>query len=332
MELSSASFRVGAFVVAGAVCLLALFLFLSGGLFQGGTVYETYFSESVQGLSVGTPVKYRGVPVGDVTYLGLVAQDYAPSIQAIEQDKQYRQILVRFRLNFKRAGTADIETGVRAGLRTQIKVQGITGLSYIDISFVNPKTYPAESVPWRPRHPIIPSIPSTLTQVQDAAEKIFNALGQVDIAKMSDNLSQLLATLNQQVSSGDARKAVAGANELLTTLNQVVKQSDLPGTSASIRNLAEGRQTQQLLTQLDQTTAQLAKASAELPALISASQAAVSRADETTADVQAQLLPVLQSMKATMDNLRDLSSSLAANPSQVILGAPPPPPPPEGSK
>ena len=118
---------------------------------------------------------------------------------------------------------------------------------------------------------------------------------------------------------------------MLTNLNKAVQQSDLPGTAASIRALAGGEQTQHILAQLNQTSAQLAKVSAQLPALVSSSQAAISKANETTADVQAQLLPILQSMKATMDNLRDLSSSLSANPGQVILGAPPPPTQ-EGSK
>jgi ABC-type transporter Mla subunit MlaD len=223
-----------------------------------------------------------------------------------------------------------ISQAVSAGLRAQIKPQGITGLSYIDLSFVNPAAHPVTAPPWTPNNPVIPSIPSTLTQLQDAAETFIGSLGQVDITKMSDNLSQLLATLNQEMSAGDARKAVANARTLLGNLNQILQQSDLPGTAASIRNLAGGQQTQQILAQLNQTTAQLAKVSAQLPALVTASQAAINQASETTADLQVQLLPILQSMKAATDNLRDLSSSLSANPGQVILGSPPPPP--EGSK
>ncbi len=331
MELNSASFRVGAFVLAGIACLVALLLFLSGGLFQGGTIYETYFSESVQGLDIGTAVKYRGVQLGSVTELGLASAEYAPNAAVAAHVAQYRQVVVRFRLDIARAGRGvSISQAVSAGLRAQIKPQGITGLSYIDLSFVNPETHPVTPPPWTPNNPVIPSIPSTLTQLQDAAETFIGSLGQVDIAKMSDNLSQLLATLNQEMSAGDARKAVANAQTLLGNLNQILQQSDLPGTAASIRNLAGGQQTQQILAQLNQTTAQLAKVSAQLPALVTASQAAINQASETTADLQAQLLPILQSMKAATDNLRDLSSSLSANPGQVILGSPPPPP--EGSK
>jgi ABC-type transporter Mla subunit MlaD len=324
MEMNRASLRVGVFVLAGAACVVALFFFLSGGFSQNGVIYESYFGESVQGLDIGTSVKYRGVPVGNVTYLGLVAMEYGGSPGAVERQKQYRQILVRYRLNFKKVGSVDIGKAVAAGLRAQIKPQGITGLSYIDLSFVNPKTYPPETIPWKPLYPVIPTIPSTLTQVQDAAEKFLSSLDQVDFVRLSENVTELLATLNQQMASGDAHEALASLKALLANLNTAVRQSDLPATAASIRNLAGGPQTQQILASLDRTSAQLAQASAQLPALVASSQAAINQANETTADVQAQLGPILQSMQATMNNLRDLSASLAANPGQ-ILAAPPPP-------
>jgi len=131
------------------------------------------------------------------------------------------------------------------------------------------------------------------------------------------------------VTTGDAHQAIANANTLLANLNTKVNQSDLPGTTASIRNLAGGPQTVQIISQLNETTAQLAKISQQLPALVASSQATINQANETTSDLQSQLLPILQDMKTTTDNLRDLSAELSANPSQAILGAPPPP---EGTK
>ena len=327
MELNSTSFRLGAFVLAGAIGIAALLIFLSGGLFRGGQTYETYFAQSVQGLGVGTAVKYHGVQVGEISSIGLAITDYPASLSKLQDDPQYRQVIVRFDLDLGKIGNKlNVEKAVDTGLRVQIKPQGITGLSYLDLSFVSPTDNPVDVTPWKPKYPVIPSMPSALAQVQDAAVKVFASLSKVDVAELSQNLNHLLSTLDQQLSSGQAHQAIDNAATLIANLNEIMKQSDLPQTTASIRALTDGPQTRQLLTQLDQTTAQLAKVSAQLPALVAASQQTVMQANETTADVQAQLAPILQSMRATMVNLRDLSASLAANPGQVLRGEAPPPP------
>jgi ABC-type transporter Mla subunit MlaD len=334
MNANTASFRVGAFILAGALALLALLFILSGSRLRQGTPFETYFQESVQGLDVGTAVKFHGVTIGQVSDIGLVNAEYPAPANTPTSDKAYQQVVVRFNVNPDKLGKGVdthkvLASAVANGLRAQIKPQGITGLSYIDLSFANPLTFPASKVPWTPDSMVIPSMPSTLTQVQDAAEKVMSSLSQVDLAKITTQISQLVATLNEEVTTGDAHQAVASARQLLATLNTAVQQSNLPATTASIRTLADGPQTQQILAQLNQTTVQLAKISSQLPTLIATSQTAINHANETTADVQSQMLPILQNMKTTTDNLRDLSATLAANPGQVILGAPPPP---EGTK
>ena len=136
----------------------------------------------------------------------------------------------------------------------------------------------------------------------------------------------MTSTLNQEVTTGDAHQALAHANTLLGNLNTQMQAADLPGTTAAMRNLADGAQTRQIISQLDQTTRELSKMSAQLPALITASQATVAQAsDETTADLQAQMLPVLQNLKSATASLNALTQQLKSNPSQVLLGAQPPP-------
>lgn len=330
MNSRSTGFRVGLFVLAGVVGLLALVLFLSGAELHPGLKYETYFQESVEGLDVGTAVKFRGVTIGQVTDVGLVTAEYPPASVTAGNQKVYQQVVVRFRVDPRKIGeTGSIQNAIANGLRVQIEPQGITGLSYVDLSFVSPQTYPVQPVPWAPDSTVIPSVPSTLTQVQDAVEQIMSSLSKVDMGKMATQISSLINTLNQEVTTGDAHQAIAQANTLLISLNSAVTRSDLPGTTASIRNLADGPQTVQIISQLSQTTAQLAKISSQLPALVAASQATINQANETTSDLQAQLLPILQDMKTTTNNLRDLSAELSANPAQAILGAAPPP---EGAK
>jgi ABC-type transporter Mla subunit MlaD len=326
MESRNAALRVGMFVLAGIVGLLALIFFLSGGILNPGIQQETYFQESVQGLDVGTAVKFRGVTIGQVTDVGLVAAEYPPPNPGDDDQKVYQQIVVRFKVDPRKIGNiSDLSHLISHGLRVQIEPQGITGLSYVDLSFVNPLQYPVQSVPWTPDSTVIPSIPSTLTQLQDAVEQVMSSLTHVNLGKMVDQISSLTSTLNDEVTTGDAHQAVANAKALLANLNTTVQQTNLPATTASVRNLMQGPQTEQIIAELNQTTAQLAKVSGQLPALVASSQAAINQANETTSDLQAQLIPILQDMKTTTANLRVLSSTLARNPSQVILGAPPPP-------
>jgi ABC-type transporter Mla subunit MlaD len=326
MDSKRAAFRVGMFVIGGIAVLLALLFFLSGAVLHPGTPFETYFSESVQGLDIGTSVKFRGVTIGKITDIGLVSAEYPPGNTSVSERKVYQQVVVRFTIDPRKTGdNVNLTTAIGHGLRVQIAPQGITGLAYLELTFVSPAQYPVQTVPWQPESIVIPSIPSTLTQVQDALRQVISSLGKVDLGKMVDQVSSLMTALNQEVTTGNAHKALANANTLLMTLNTQVEKSDLPATTQAVRTLADGPQTQQILTQLNQTTAQLNKVTAELPALVAASQATISQASETTADLQSQLIPILQDMKATTANLRELTSSLQRNPSSALLGAPPPP-------
>src|SRR5712671_8144356 len=64
---------IGAFVV-GAVALAAtgITVFGSRKFFQKRPTFVMYFSGSVTGLSVGSPVEFRGVKVGEVTKIAAV--------------------------------------------------------------------------------------------------------------------------------------------------------------------------------------------------------------------------------------------------------------------
>jgi ABC-type transporter Mla subunit MlaD len=326
MASKNAALRVGMFVLCGAIGLLAVVFFLSGSVLHPGTPYETYFQESVQGLDVGTAVKFRGVTIGKVTDVGLVTAEYPPPNGNYKNEKVYRQVVVRFSVDPRKIGSAvNIKQAIAHGLRVQIAPQGITGLAYMELTFVSPTQYPVTPVPWTPESPVLPSIPSTLTQVYDAAEQILSSFSKVDLGKMVDDLSQLTATLTQEVTSGDAHRAIANANTLLVNLNSQVTAADLPGTTAAARNLVDGAQTRQILSQLSQTTQQLSKVSAQLPALIASSQTTINQASETTADLQSQLQPVLQNLQTTAASLNALTQQLKNNPAQVLLGAQPPP-------
>ena len=56
---------IGAFVVgAVALAVVGIVIFGSGRLFADTTPFVMYFTGSVDGLSVGSPVKFKGVEIG----------------------------------------------------------------------------------------------------------------------------------------------------------------------------------------------------------------------------------------------------------------------------
>src|SRR5580704_3397314 len=64
--------KLGLFVVTGVVLALTTLTFLGARSLKNQVVsYQTDFDESVQGLDVGSPVKFRGVPVGAVSAIGI---------------------------------------------------------------------------------------------------------------------------------------------------------------------------------------------------------------------------------------------------------------------
>jgi ABC-type transporter Mla subunit MlaD len=332
MRRTGTFLRVGVLMLVGTAALLGLVLFLSGQRLSEGIPFESYFRESVQGLEVGAPVKYRGVTIGRVTNIGLVSAEYGRNEPLEIQRSTYQLVFVRYTINPDRVGRVpDTETAIRTGLRARLASQGITGISYIELDFADPKEYPPLTVPWKPRAEVIPSMPSTLTQVQDAAQQFLAKLNQFDIGALSQSITGLLDELRTELATGDAHIALTHATELLTTLRQTVDAAELPkltqdlrNTSGSLRQLVQGKEIRTLMANLTEAADHLSVAAAKLPPLLAGLEATTRRAGSSTADIQQSLVPLLRDMQAAAANLRDTTEALRRYPAQVLLGGPPP--------
>jgi paraquat-inducible protein B len=331
MEARGVYLRVGLLIIGGIALLIALIWFLAGGEIAHGTLFESYFSESVQGLEVGAAVKYRGVTIGRVTGVGLVSAEYGGD-QPIDIKRQtYRLVFVRYEVDTRRIGQMPATTeAVALGLRARLASQGLTGLSYLELDFVNPAHYPAEAVPWDPKAQYIPSMPSTIAQVQDAAQQLLARLNSVDFDKVVAQLNDLLTDVRTNIASGDVHNMLVQATTTLHTINDSVQAADLPGVteqirqmSASLRDTVHGEQMQKLLTDADRAADRFANAAARLPSLIASVQATVQRAGNGTSDVEQGLIPLLRDMQATAQNLREMTDALRRYPAQVFAGPPP---------
>ena len=332
MESRANSLRVGLLIVAGIVLILALVWFLRGGQVSHGTLLETYFDESVQGLQVGSDVQFRGVTVGRVTAIGVVGAEYGRALTPADEPL-VREIYVRYLIDVSSIGHfGSIAEAVRLGLRARLGTRLITGLSYIDLDFLNPVTYPAQQPSWTPKAHYVPSAPSTFAQVQDAGQRVLAKLNQVDFAKLVGSLTELVQDLQAEIKTGDLHQTLTAAATLLDTANQAVKGADLPRLSANLRKtsddlrqVADNPDLAKLLGNGAMATGRLAELTGRMGTLITSLEATVRQAQSGTSALQAGLQPILTNLSAASQSLRDLAESLRQYPGQVLSGPPPPP-------
>ena len=329
--------RVGLLVVGGLALVVGLILFFAGDRLNHGVLFESYFSESVEGLAVGAPVKYRGVTVGRVTELGLVTAEYGSHNGPDELDKlTYRLVFMRFLVDPRRIGlpskqVSDPTIAVGLGLRVRLASQGITGLAYAELDFVNPAKYPGLDVPWTPLNPYIPSMPSRLLELETQGSEFLAKLNRLDLEAMTRSLTGLLTDLRGNVDHGDVHLTLSRATELLRTLDDSVRAADLPGltadlrrTSGTLHDLVADRDLHRTLANAAVLSDRLTAASARLGPLIAALQTVAGRADNGVADLEQQLVPVLRDAQSVVANLRDTTDEMRRYPPQTLLAAPPP--------
>jgi paraquat-inducible protein B len=334
MKSSALYLRVGALVVVGAALAVGFVLFLAGGRGQGPTAtFETYSRESVQGLDVGAPVRYRGVPIGRVTQIGLVSAEYGRP-EGAPFTESFRLVFVRFAVDTERVGEIPrAEEAIRIGLRARISAQGITGVNYVELDFVDPQRFPMPVIPWTPRYPVVPAIPSTVAQVRSAAETLMQRLSEVPLEQMMHDLAELLAALRGQASGGDAAALLRDTARTAELVRAAVEQGDIAKTltelreaAAGARELLAGEDMRAAVTNITATAAELRRATAALPDTLAALDRTLRTVRTTTQDVQSELLPILENLRSVTANLRATTQQLRNSPSQTLFGAPPAPP------
>ena len=327
------AFSVGVLVLVAVALGLGFLLFLTADAFKGrGEMHETYFRESVQGLDIGSSVRFRGVQVGRVTEIGLVAAHYR-SVEEQNEGAAFRLVMVRFTLNRAQIGEGlSIERSVANGMRARLSTQGITGVVYIELDFVDAQRYPIRAIPWDPEFPVIPSMPSTSAQVQSAAEALMARLEQVDLNGMLNNLGGLITDLRTQLApQGTGGQALTEMAVLARSLRQSAEAADLPALASELRATVAAAhavmaspELRQALQQGGAAMAELRQAAARLPGTVAQLESGLRSARSATLDTQAELVPVLRDLRAITSNLRDVTEMLRRSPSQTLLGAPPP--------
>src|ERR1051326_619438 len=195
-------FKVGAFIIIAMVlCVIAIVLLGGGAFFKKKDTVETYIDESVQGLDVGSPVKFRGVPVGRVDQITLTSVEYRTRLQYVLVRIAITSNVFQFPINDP--NSPELKNELNRGFRVRIAPQGLTGVSYLEAYYLDPERNPPLKIDWQPDYPYIPSATSRITQLSEAVERILRNIGDVDISQLTQSMEKSLAAMTTLAESAN---------------------------------------------------------------------------------------------------------------------------------
>ena len=351
MSLRANYYKLGLFVVGSIACAVAILLIVgSGRWFTPKLTVETYFNESVQGLDVGSKLKYRGVEIGSVTRISFTYTRYQVERPIAERA---RYVLVEAeiqpRLLGGRSAAGDLTQPTAAaleadrGLRVKLAPQGITGTSYLEIDYVDPSANPVLAIDWTPLYIYIPSARSTVTTFVEAATEIVDRLHNLDIEGTVANLNTLLVTTNERIADIDTKTIGKQAERTLAKVESALDSiagkrisdeavaliAELRQTNRELRDTIGDPAWRKLPQEAGAAAAEMRKlvADPKLAASLGHLERTLGRLDRITGGGQGDLTTTLENLRQITDNLRQLTEDAKRYPSNVLFGQPPAPTP-----
>ncbi len=283
---------VGIFALVAAFLGMGTIIFVaSGKLFRAEETILVYFGESVNGLAVGSPVKFKGVPIGEV-------KDIRMSYNQIP-DRETSYVPVFINLNLTKMGKksdsiptlevinpATFKEELRSGLRAKLNLLSfITGQLYVEFDYFDPPGTPYILRQLGDEYKEIPSVPSDMEELGATASDILAKFASVDIKKMNDRILSLLNRLD----------TIAG-------------RFDIDGVNSAFVDTAESVQVTLEALNLETTMPEIRETIASLNTLVTRLDGAIDPAVENYHETLDNIADTLKRGNRVLDNFEDLTS------------------------
>ena len=181
METDRNYFFEGLFII-GLIAAAAFFaIWLSSSSRSDDVLYRIDFPDSVSGLSVGDPVKFRGVDVGTVESMIVAPEDAR---------------LVRVHVSLRKG------TPIKTDTRASLALKGLTGVVFIELNGGNPEAKTLLAVTAANQVPQIPSERTGLQAMLDDLPKVVKKFSNLEdqVKKVVTDAGALTAKVKENPS------------------------------------------------------------------------------------------------------------------------------------
>lgn len=293
--------KLGLFVVTGVFAIVGTFFWLAAQrLNREVQPAVTYFDESVQGLEVGAPVKYRGVTIGNVRQITFAKENQ----RVVEvRSEIYTDVLDSLGISTPGAlgGPKEGETDE---LRVQLSSTGITGVKFLLVDFFDTRTYPEPDLGVELPANYVHSVPSTLKSLEDGVIDIANRL-----PALFEGVNSLMTGIREALDQADVPGIAARAKSVMDHADGMLAEFD--SRNLSVRGIEVLEELDATLTQMRQLVQDLGKGDSSVQSVLGEIQTAV--ADARLGETTAALREAADSLGVIADDSRDLPAEVRAN-------------------
>ncbi len=304
METRSNYVLVGGVVIALTVALFAFVLYLAKFSGDDKKQYDIFYRTSISGLAIGSPVQFKGVPVGQIKEIALLPR--SPDS-------------VRVRIEIK------ADTPILQGTTAAIEGVGFTGVSQIQLTGAMAGAAPiTEEGPFGV--PVIPPRAGALGQLLASAPELLN-----NVSALTASLNELLNPANRKSlgnilgnadrltgSLADRGPEIAAA---LAETRATLKQATAAAAAlTNLTNHADSLLTtdaKPLIHNLDLTAAKANDTLTRLDAVVTEAQPGIETFTSQTLPESAQLLREARDATA---QLGAIAAKLDQDPAGALLG------------
>lgn len=302
---------LGLFVVVSVLAVLGTAMFFIQRLRSRPVLpVVTYTTENVSGLDVSSPVRFRGVTLGQVTDVRLDPRGIVIEIRFDLFLDRIQALGGNVRRVQQRA-----ESGFFTNLRAQVVGNPVTGEAYLLLDQMeNPPPPQVRDV--TPDRAYVPMMPSPIERVRDRLPAVIER-AEVTLRTIEEIIGRIPGSLDR-------------TDRFFTSMERAVRESELPALSADSRKFfaTTSDQMTQLSADLskvigsqgsiDQLVARTDEAikAADLPATAQAARVAAQRTTMAADDLRRDLPEIRESL----ERLSDFTRAVEEQPEVFVYG------------
>lgn len=333
---------IGMFVLAGIGLIVAAIVIFGGGtLFRAVEPFRMYFTNSVQGLNVGSPVMFRGVTVGQVTGIELFFDPEAPNfLTQVDVNlfpDNYQTVGARKGESLERFDRL-IEEGLRAQLIPISLVTGQLGIGLDMFPGSQAVLYAGQlGIPKAAGRLEIPTIPSTIERIETTVQRILAVFEKADFNQLSVDVEATLQSIRELMTMPELREMIVNANETVSSADATMKEVKTlvgridhevgPSLTSMRTAMASAEATmgdaRKLLPLVQQDLAQVGPLLDKLGGALTIAESLLKNANATIepgSPLQYEIANTLRELSLTMRAVRGLTDALEQSPNSILFG------------